>query len=87
MRPRPEPRLLGPSSIQAGEVLTLAEAARRLNWGPRMVSQAQRDGLRTILYGRVKYTTGQWVAEFFATLAERQGNGNGLTPLVEKKEW
>ena len=77
---RPQrPATPGPSgSVQAGELLTLAELKRRLNWGEHAVRQARRAGLRLVRFGREKYALGNDVLTFFAGLAEQQGgNRNG----------
>jgi hypothetical protein len=67
-RPSPD----GYGSIHDHEVLPVREAARRLGWGAKTTRAAQEDGLRTVLYGRMRYTTGRWIREFIEELAERQ---------------
>jgi len=57
-----------------GEVLSVEEAARRMGWGRRLTIDAQRMGLRSVLIGKRKYTTGDWVREF----VECQAHANGM---------
>ena len=57
--PDPAPRF---GSILPGEVMPLAEAARRLGWQSRTTIDCQKIGLRSVLIGRRKYTTGDWCA-------------------------
>jgi hypothetical protein len=43
-----------------------------------MLPEVQRKGLRTVVIGKSKYTTGQWLDEFIRGLAgEQQRDGNG----------
>ncbi len=72
----PAPRL---GSILPGEVLPLAEAARRLGWQKRMTIDAQKMGLRSVLIGRRKYVTGDWVRQFVEAQAEQQTGGPATT--------
>ena len=58
--------------IRADEILPLPTLKRRLGWGNRSVSQAQRDGLRCIAYGRQKFVRGHDLLDFFGRLAEAQ---------------
>jgi len=60
-----------PDPIRGDVVYTLPHAARLLNWGRRAMQQAQRDGLRTVLYGRNKYVRGQAILDFFEMLEGR----------------
>jgi hypothetical protein len=71
---KPTPRPLG--SIHRDEALPLAEFGRRMNLGNEALADAQRAGLRTILFGRVKYVLGDDALRWFQQLAERQGGGN-----------
>jgi hypothetical protein len=64
-----------PGPIRAGEVYTLRQAARRLNWARKSVADAQKAGLRTVLFGRQKFVTGAEVLRFFKALESQQGNG------------
>jgi hypothetical protein len=52
--------------------MTMREFGRRLGLGPRGLCDAQRQGLRTILFGRTKYVLGQDVVAWFRQLAEEQ---------------
>jgi len=65
----PTPRF---GSILPGEVLPVEEAARRLGWRTRLTIDVQRMGLRSVLIGRRKYTTGDWVRQFIEAQADRQ---------------
>ena len=78
----PAPRALG--SIHRDEVLPLREAARRMGWANKMISDVQRMGLQTVTIGRMKYVTGNAVYRFVehlttmaGDLAEQQAGGNG----------
>jgi len=72
MRSRPSDPALRFGSILPGEVMPMEEAARRLGWMKRMTIDAQKMGLRTVLIGRRKYTTGDWVCRFFEKQVDRQ---------------
>ncbi len=50
----------------------MQEAARRLGWQTRMTIDAQKMGLRSVLIGRRKYTTGDWVRKFIEAQAKAQ---------------
>ena len=63
---------IGYGSIQANEILPLREAARRLGWEQKTIRRAQREGLRTIMFGRFKYVRGEDVHAFFDRLADEQ---------------
>ena len=67
---------IGYGSIQANEILPLREAARRLGWEQKTIRRAQREGLRTIMFGRFKYVRGSDVLDFFGKLAEEQAAGD-----------
>jgi hypothetical protein len=54
--------------------LTLREFGRRLGLGNRALCDAQRQGLRAVLFGRVKFIVGSDALDFFRRLA---GDGNG----------
>ena len=60
--PKPD----GFGSISADEILPLREVARRLGWGQRTIRSAQRDGLETVPYGKMKYCLGADVLAFFS---------------------
>ena len=86
MKPRPRDSAPSPrlGSILPGEVLPLAEAARRLGWQKRMTIDAQKMGLRSVLIGRRKYTTGDWLREFVEKLAEQQARAPGIRDDVDQ---
>lgn len=73
--PRP-----GYGEIHADSLYPLREVGRRLGWGNRTIAQAQRDGLRAVQYGRLKYTTGLWVRAFIEQQAAQQTEQGGATP-------
>lgn len=79
MKPRPEDRTpsVGHGSVSAHEVLTLREAGRRLGLGTRALCDAQRRGLRTILFGRIKLVLGDDVIAWARQLAEGQTQHGG----------
>ncbi len=58
-------------SINAGEVMTLREAARRLEIGAVGMRQAQRAGLKCVPFGRQKFVLGTDVLKFFEQLKEQ----------------
>jgi hypothetical protein len=62
----------GVGSVSITEVMTLSEFGRRLGLGKRARSDAQRKGLRTVLFGRTKFVLGQDVIPWFRRLAEEQ---------------
>ena len=81
MKPRPEspsPRALG--AVSAHEVLPMREFGRRLGLASRALADAQQRGLRTILFGRMKYVLGSDALQWFRCLAEQQAKGNGGPP-------
>ncbi len=73
MKSRPTDPIPRFGSILPGEVMPVVEAARRLGWGKRLTIDVQRMGLRSVLIGKRKYTTGDWVRQFIEEQAERQG--------------
>jgi len=57
--------------------LTLREFGRRLNLAARALADAQRQGLPTVLFGRVKFVMGSDALEWFRGLAARGGDEAG----------
>ncbi|NLE38186.1 MAG: hypothetical protein GX621_09205 [Pirellulaceae bacterium] len=57
-------------SICRDELMTLEEAGRRLRLGGTGMRQAQKAGMRTIKFGRMKYCLGSDILDFFERLAE-----------------
>lgn len=57
-----------PRVISALELYPLAEATRRLGWGRKTATHAQRKGLRVVQFGRAKYVRGQAILDFFERL-------------------
>lgn len=61
----------------------MREAQRRLRWGRKTMTKAQRDGLRVVTYGREKYVRGAELLRFFEALESDQAGdrrapaGNG----------
>lgn len=51
-------------SIHRDEVLPFREAARRMGWADKLISDVQKAGLQTTTIGRMKYTTGAAVYQF-----------------------
>jgi len=66
-RKRRMPEAVG--EVRADSVYTLAEVRKRLQWGHRTAVEAQRQGLETVKFGRLKYVSGAAILRFFATLA------------------
>lgn len=64
----------GSGSVSAHEVMTMKEMGRRLGLTSRACCDAQRQGLRTILFGRCKFVLGEDVIAWFRRLAEEQGS-------------
>lgn len=62
----------GVGSVSFTEVMTMREFGRRLGLAQYACSDAQRRGLRTILFGRTKFVLGQDVIAWFRRLAEEQ---------------
>ena len=60
---------IGYGSISADEIMPLRVAGRRLGWEQKTIRHAQREGLRTIAFGRFKYVFGRDVLRFFDKLA------------------
>ena len=73
---KPKTPSIGYGSISADEVLPLREAARRLGWEQKAIRRAQREGLRTVGFGRFKYVFGRDVLGFFDKLAGQEGGRN-----------
>ena len=67
-----KPAKCAPAVIRAGEVYSLAELRRRLQWQEHAVRQARVNGLRLVTFGRAKYCLGSDVLKFFERLAEQQ---------------
>ena len=68
---KPAPRR-SPAVVRAGEVYSLAELRRRLQWKEHAVRMARVAGLRLITFGRAKYVLGSDVLKFFERLANHQ---------------
>ena len=66
---------IGRGSVNRDEILTLREFGRRLNLASPALADAQRQGLRTTLFGRVKFVLGQDALDWFHRLAEQQQGG------------
>lgn len=79
MKPRSEDRAspVGHGSVRSDELYTLREIGRRLGLGPRALCDAQRRGLRTILFGRLKLVLGDDVVSWARRLAEGQTQDGG----------
>jgi hypothetical protein len=67
--PRP-----GSGSVSTHEVLTLREFGRRLGLGNKALCDCQRQGLRTILCGRVKFVLGKDALAWFDGIDRKQTN-------------
>ena len=65
-----QPNPAGYGSIRVDETLPLREVSRRLGWASKTQRTAQRLGLKTITFGRMKYCRGKDLAAFFDKLAE-----------------
>jgi hypothetical protein len=70
-KPKEQPARFG--SIDVGETLLLREASRRLGWQRRQQADAIKMGLKAVVVGRQKVTTGAWIREFVERLAEQGG--------------
>jgi hypothetical protein len=67
-------RTNGSGSVSVNEVMTLREFGRRLGLAQRACCDAQRQGLRTIIFGRCKFVLGEDVVAWFRRLGEEKGN-------------
>lgn len=65
----------GLGSVRSDELLPAAELRRRLGWGTKGLSKAQRMGLKLVTFGKCKYALGKSVLEFFANLEAEQHPG------------
>ena len=75
-KPKPEPNTT-PAVIDANQLYTLEEAARRLRWRKHSRQQARRLGLKTVRFGSRDYCLGRDVLAFFDGLGEQQHAGDG----------
>lgn len=66
------PRQLG--SISADELMPMREFGRRLDLHDKALSDAQKAGLRTVLFGRCKFVLGSDAIDFFRGLAADQAD-------------
>jgi hypothetical protein len=66
----PPPRSLG--SVHRDEAMPLKEFGRRMNLANRALADAQRAGLKTVLFGRVKFVLGSDAIDWFKQLGEQQ---------------
>ena len=66
---------VGFDSVSTGEILPLRELGRRFGLGQKSLRAIQRDGLRTIQVGRLKFVLGGDILTFFERLAEEQNGG------------
>ena len=73
---KPAPRR-SPAVVRAGEVYSLAELRRRLQWKEHAVRMARVAGLRLVTFGRAKYVLGSDVLKFFERLADQQAGKGG----------
>ena len=67
-----KPAKRAPAVIRAGELYSLVELRRRLQWQEHAVRQARVSGLRLVTFGRAKYALGSDVLKFFERLADQQ---------------
>ena len=58
-----------------GELYTLSEFRRRMDWQEHALRQARKAGLRVIPFGRAKYVLGSDALAFFERLAEGRKGG------------
>ena len=70
-RPKPEPNTT-PAVVDARQLYTFDEAARRLRWRKHSRRQARRLGLRVTRFGSRDYVSGAELIRFFEHLAQRQ---------------
>ena len=70
--PEQQPQRPTLGSVHSDEVLPLREFGRRMGLASRALADAQRQGLRTVLFGRMKYVLGSDALAWFQGLAERQ---------------
>lgn len=70
-KPRPESNSY-PAVINAQEVYTLAEVAKRMRWKRHSIRQAIRAGLVTTKFGSRRYVVGQAVIDLMQKLSQEQ---------------
>jgi hypothetical protein len=70
--------------VSAFELYTRGEAMRRLVWGRKAWTAAQRAGLKTFRLGRIVYVRGAAILDLAARL-EAQQNGEGKAESGERK--
>ena len=80
--PRSKPNN-SPAVINAHEVYTLSEAARRMRWKRHSIRQAIRAGLVTTKFGSRRYVVGQAVIDLMSRLAEEQAEDKPQTATPE----
>ncbi|MCC6126900.1 MAG: hypothetical protein IT426_18200 [Pirellulales bacterium] len=62
-------------SIHRDEVLPVREAARRLGWQRKAITEAQKNGLRVCRCGRYTITTGQAIFDYVEKMMRANGEG------------
>ena len=70
-KPKPEPNTT-PAVIDARQLYSFDEAARRLRWKKHSRQQARRLGLKTVRFGSRDYVLGRDLLAFFDRLAQKQ---------------
>jgi len=66
-----------PLGVNVGDVVPWQALGPRLGWGKRQRADAAKLGLKSATIGRMKVTTGKWIAEFIERLAEQQAGQEG----------
>jgi hypothetical protein len=85
-RPHNTDSTLGRGSVSADEIVPLREFGRRLGLGKRALCDCQRDGLRTVLVGRMKFVLGSDAVAWFGRLAENRGEAATMPEMMARLE-
>jgi hypothetical protein len=77
MKPRPHdtPPPAGHGAIRSDELMTLREFGARLGFGRRILTDFQKQGLRTITAGRLKLVLARDAIQFFDGLDDARRDG------------
>jgi len=68
--------------VGVDEVISWQQLARRFGFSKRQMADLSRRGLRCVMLGNRKLTTGRWFLEFIERLAE-EGEQEHATELCE----
>ena len=72
-KPLPEKQARTLGSIRGDSIYSLRQFGRELDLHDKCLSDAQKAGMRTIIFGRQKFVLGSDAIDFFQRLAQQQG--------------